>query len=547
MNRKHLGGLLGALALIAGCGGRSSFWSSGAPVAAPTFNLGSELALVDVFTDRVVLLTPGADQSLTTTSIPVGTDILNAAAAPDGSKLFVVSGGHRATLGDARPDQAPSVTVIAPGAAPVRYDLTNITEPLAGLAIDPEGQWAVLYPSNQNGAGAFVQNPNELVILDLSQPGGTSAALPRTLMSFGGHPQRFTFTPPLAAPVGGRLLVVESDQSLSLLRLDGTAAPEITVPLTTSSSTNLLSPAGVAVYPGTPQASPSLGVRLANDDDVVTLQFVPNLDAAGAPIGNGFLPTINLNNVGGPASDLAFVNTDAGLRLAALVPTRGKATLIDPVTSLTTDVALPAPYQSMSIVTGSLANPGGCSAAAAGAPVDVALLWNGASVQGQEGVAFWELGQTGCQPFRSIDTVGITDVVGGVYDVPAPNAVLKVLQARNVGAFYILNLQNRTAAPLQTTDPDIALSVSPLGDQVWTYIPEGRTVFATDFQHELPRSLLIERPVSGVYEVARPPGENPAVIVLHDENAIGATVYDAVTLDDATRRLYTDLFLEGAP
>ena len=89
-----------------------------------------------------------------------------------------------------------------------------------------------------------------------------------------------------------------------------------------------------------------------------------------------------------------------------------------------------------------------------------------------------------------------------VLDVPTPNTTLKVLQTRNADAFYILNLANRTAAPLDTASADIALSISPLGDQVWTYVPDGTTVFATDFAHELPRSLLIERPVSGVYEVA---------------------------------------------
>jgi len=135
--------------------------------------------------------------------------------------------------------------------------------------------------------------------------------------------------------------------------------------------------------------------------------------------------------------------------------------------------------------------------------------------------------------------------VSGVLDVPPPHGTLKVLQTRNSDAFYILDLANRTAAPLQTQSSGVMMSISPLGDQVWTYV--GETVFATDFAHELPRSLLIERPVAGVYEVARADVPNPAVIVLHAGGAIGATVYDAVTLDDTTRRFYTDLLLEGAP
>jgi len=200
------------------------------------------------------------------------------------------------------------------------------------------------------------------------------------------------------------------------------------------------------------------------------------------------------------------------------------------------------------VVTDALGSASGCDGGttSAGAPTDVALLWNGTTVQGQEGVAFWELGQAGCQPYRSIATVGVTDVVAAVLDVPTPNATLKVLQTRDADAFYILDLANRTAAPLETSSSNIALSISPLGDQVWSYVPSGLTVFATDFAHELPRSLLIERPVSGVYEIART-GMGPAVVVLHDEGGVGATVYDATTLDDSTRRLYAGLLLGGAP
>lgn len=549
MNLRRAGRLAWLALLAAGCGGRTAFWSSPIAAVPPAFDLGTEVALLDASANRVVLLSVGHDQALTTTSVPVGVNILNAAASPDGTKLYVVSGGHRAGLGDDRPDEHPSVTVIAAGSAPARYDLTNVTDPLAGLAIDPAGRWVVLYPSAGNNQ-PFVQNPNELAMIDLARPAGPTVAVVHTLMSFGGHPQRFTFTPPLALPIGQHpLLVVESDQDVSLLRLDlANPPPEITIPLTNGSDTRLLTPAGIAVYPGDATTGASIGIRLANDNDVVALQFMANVDAGGNPIGNGFLPTVNLTDVGGIASDIAFVRTDGGLRLGALVPTKSKATLIDPATNLTQDVALPAPYQSLSVVTDSLGAASGCGGAtgASTPPKDVALLWNGTTVQGQAGVAFWELGQAGCQPYRSIDTIGITDVVADVLDVPAPYATRKVLQTRSANVFYILDLATRTAAPLDTADDDIALSVSPLGDQVWTFVPNGTTVFATRFENDLPKSLLIERPVAGVYEVSTTDAD-PAVIVLHDEGGVGATVYDATTPDDATRRLYGGLLLGGAP
>lgn len=532
--------LLGA-GLAAGCGGRSAFWSSPIGSSPPAFGLPGAVALVDVQADRVVLLTPGPDQSLTTTPIPVGHDILNAVAAPDGSKLFVVSGGHRAEIGDDQPYEAPSLTVIAPGAPAQRYVLTNITDPLAGLAIDPGGHWVVLYAGNGTSQ-PFVENPNELVIVDVSQPPGTSPPVLHTLMSFGGHPERFTFTPALNLPVGMRhLLVVESDQDLSILQLENPQIPEITVPLTSGSDTRLLTPAGVTVDDGDLNANDDarIAVRLANDTNVVVLQLVSE-PVADATTQNGFIPTVNLTDVGGIASDIAFVHTDGGaLRLAALVPSQGKATLIDPVTSLTEDVSLPASYQNLSLLT------------VPNATVDVALLWNGTSAAGQEGVAFWELAET---TYRSIQTIGITDVISQVLDVPPPAGQttpspdpLKVLQTANAEAFYVLDLKTRTAAPFLTSSSSINLSMSPLGDQVWTFLPGGTQVAATTLATEHPRSLLIERPVSQVFEVDRGVGQNPAAVVIHDEGGIGATVYDATTLDDQTRRLYAGILTGGAP
>ena len=155
---------------------------------------------------------------------------------------------------------------------------------------------------------------------------------------------------------------------------------------------------------------------------------------------------MNLTDVGGVPSDIAFVRTDGGLRLAALVPTRSEAVLIDPVTSLTTGSPCP-PATSLSLVTDR-------SAAARGAPAcDVALLWNGGGARAT-GVAFWELGQTGGRPYRSIETVGVTEAVAQVLDVPTPNATLKVLQTRGGDAFYILTCPTgprpRSRSPVRT-------------------------------------------------------------------------------------------------
>jgi hypothetical protein len=49
-------------------------------------------------------------------------------------------------------------------------------------------------------------------------------------------------------------------------------------------------------------------VRLQNDSSVITLTLEPD------PGTTGFRPTVNLTDVGGVPSDIAFVRTDGGLR-----------------------------------------------------------------------------------------------------------------------------------------------------------------------------------------------------------------------------------------
>ena len=429
------------------------------------------------------------------------------------------------------------LTIIQPAMTPVsqQVSLDFLTEPLAGMAIDPvEERWIVLYAGSGPNQ-AFVHNPNELVFLDLKEARASGAVSPVkvTLHSFGGRPVRLNFTQPLSLPgwsTPQRLLIIESDQDLSILRLEDPAHSEVTIPLTSGTDSRRLTPAGITVDDGDPARNDDarIGVRLENDPSVITLQLVPE---AG---GIGFRPTPNLTDVGGTPSDIRFVRTDAGIRLAALVPARSKATLVDPNTTLSTDVPLPAGYQNLSLVSGT-------STAGSGS-ADVALLWNG--TRAQDGVAFWELGQTVGQPYRSIETVGVTAAIAEVLDVPG-NANLRVLRSASTSAFYVLDLGTRTASPLLTSTSGISLSVSPLGDQVWSYLPRGTQVAATDLRTQHPRSLLIERPVRQVFEVERASG-GASVIILHDQGAFGATVYDAVTLDDVSRRLYSGL-LTGGP
>jgi hypothetical protein len=534
----------GAVALIvaaaAGCGGRPDGW--GEPVGNPAvFGLGSSVAVVDAPTQRVVAFTVDGQRNLMATRLPTGHTVLATSAQPGGDRLYVLTAGVQPGLGDTRAFEAPSLTVVKDGAPPTAETIdlgSKLTDPLSGLAVDPGDNWAVLYAGPDSG-NPFVTNPNELVIVDLATP--EKALHTVSLHSFGGSPEALMFTPELGLPGGaGHLLIVQSQQDLALLRLEQPETPEITVRLADATTVTLPKPAQVVVDDGDPQRDDDarIGIRFEGQTSVMTLQLVPATDGSA----QGFSPTVNVADVGGVPSDIAFVRTDGGLRLAALVPARSTAVLLDPVTTITTEVALPAPYQRMSLVTGS--QPGGSATGTAANPAaDVALLWQGTGAG--TGVAFWELGQAAGTPFRSIETVGVNAAVSGVLDVPLPGAELKVLSTAGASAFYVLDLETRTAAPLVTTTSQISLSMSPNGQRVWTFTPRGMQLASTDLSNEHARTLHPESEVDGAFEIANSDGSGRSLVALHESGALGATIYDAQNASDADRRIYGGLLLEG--
>jgi len=520
-------------ASIAACSNRPGSWDT-PPPAQPlnAYGLSSAAIVLDDPLHRAVALRPRAGQTLDRTELPIGHQLLSAQVSPDLSRLFVLSAGdapRRSTK-----DQYPSLTVIDGSGATPSSQRYEMAEPLSNLAIDPEGHWVAAFAGSGN-ATSFVENPNEIVLFDLTKPPGSSNPISRTIRSFGGTPQRLLFTPTLHLPAGPRrLLVIETDRDVSLLDLDHAAdnppRPEITVRLTNGSDTRILTPAGAVVDDGDPTRTDDARVAVwtQNDTNVITLQLAPS--AQGSP--NDFEPVINLTDVGGLPSQLEFVHTDGGLRVAALVPSLTSAVLVEPDTSVTEAVQFPAAYGSLAIVTGVTGSGAGGT--------DVALLWNANS---SGGVAFWTLGVTAGQPYRSVEVLGISDDVQSVLDVPNPHPELKVLETKSASAFYVLDLSTRTAAPLETMS-SATVTVSPDGRRAWAFEPHASELAALDLSTLHPVPLYVDRPIDAVFDVARDDGGR-GLVVLDGDGNVGATVFDALSPDTATSRLYSGLLLEG--
>jgi hypothetical protein len=525
------------LALTLGaCGDRPDVYSAKVDSPLSAYSLEGSVAIIDKSANRAALLTPGAGQTLDRTFVPIGKGTVRAEASPGHERLFVLSAGDVPRQKDK--NEPPSLTVIEGGGA----RRLTLESPHSGFSIDPQGRYVALFAAPPAAGGpqqtAFIENPNEIVIVDL-QATGADAVTPRTLRSFGGRPQRVTFSDPLLLPGGKRrLLVVETDQDVHLLDLDNIRAtprrPEITVRLTSGDSAVALKPAGIVVDDGEPARNDDarIGIRVENAPSVFTLTLVSSSGEKPEEPGtipNDFRPEVNLTDVGGVPGDIVFVRTDVGLRLAAVVPATKKAVLFDPTTSITTDVDLPEAYARISLITNVVAGAAG---------TDTALLYGSGS---SRGVAFLSLGKAVGQPYRTVEVVSLASAVSHVEDIPPPRPELKVLEGA-ANAFFVLNLASRTASPL-TTLAAPTIHVSPDGQRLWAFRKGFNDLAEVTLDTLHPIPLPLDRPIDSVFDVARADGGR-SLIALDARGGIGATVLDALAPDTTASRSYYGLLLE---
>jgi len=530
-------GVCGLFALGAvGCGERPDTYGNAVKEPIKTFALESQVAIVDESANRAVILTPRFDQELDRLSLPVGKGVLKAEVSTDKKRLFVLSSGDVPRRRES--DEGARLTVIE-NDAERRFALES---PHSGFAIDPSGRYVALFAAPDGGRQtAFVENPNEIVVVDLQAP-AENAVTPRTIRSFGGRPQRVSFTQPLLVRDGSRrLLVIETDKDVQLLDLDhirdNPRRPEITVRLTTGTNSLALKPAAVVVDDGESGKSDDarIGVRIEGNPNVFTLTLVAAATDARAEepgtVPNDFRPEVNLTDVGGIPGDITFVRTPAGVRLAAIVPTNKTAVLVDPTTSITTKVEIPEPYSRMSLITNVVGAAGGA---------DTALLYGSG---GSRGVAFWSLGkvQEG-RGYSSVEVVSLSSAIQNVMDVPPPRSELKVLQGGGANSFFVLNLASRTAAPL-TTLAVPSLHISADGQRLWAFQAGSSQLSQVTLDNLHPRPLPLDRTISAVYDVHRIDGAR-ALVAIDPRGGVGATVLDALSPDTAKSKSYYGLLLE---
>ncbi len=525
MTRRALVGLVGLVGLVVGCGGRDAFWDAALPGRLQFATGESAVGVLDAPAERVVLLSVRGDLELETAPVRVGKGAVGLDRTPDRRSLLALTRG--VTPRRRAADEGPALTAIDAGEARGTATRYELSDPLSGLSVDPESRFAVVYATPADDA--FVSNPNELIFVDLSAPPGPTNPTPRTLRSFGGRPLRLDFTEELTLSTGSRrLLVSQSDRDVSLIDLSDLAAPEVTVKLGPMSSKS--SPSAIAVSDGDPAVpdDAKLALRLPNDPNVVLIELLPPT----APGQGGFRVAPNVVALGAAPTDLAFVKTDGGERLAAMLPTHKALALVDTATGSATEIALGVPLERISLVTDVV------GAGSDGA--DTALVWS----PNRAAIGLVALGKTVGKPYKSVDIIELASPVTAVHAVPGKNSYLKILETASGQGFFVLDLEARTVAPLVASERGIQLTLSPDGERAWIFAgtDELASVGLPDLH---PKNLLLRRAVDGVADVARVDGGR-ALVVLHGPSALGVTLLDAraPSLDDA--RELSGILLGGA-
>jgi hypothetical protein len=516
--------------LLIGCGGRPDalnreFYSQ------EMVGLDSSVAVLDPTLDRVLMLSSPAPLELAVTPLPVGLNVATIKASPDGKQLFVLSKGihdRRQTT-----DQGPRLTVIdtEPSArVSRRYEFSD---PLSGLVLDEQMEWAIAYMTPSDSRA--VRNPNEISLIDLTNQDPSAQPIDITVQSGGSSPQGFLFTDRLVLPNGEehRFLVVLTEHDVVLLDLadaENAESSQIRIEMPRTEQDVGGNPAQVVFHSAFrddefPQndVESEIAVRMGNDSNVYLLSFS---DAA-----EPYSLRPNLVDVGGTPSTIEFVQTNAGVRLLALVG--GKAALVDPLTSNAVEVNLKTAYKRITRVTEEVSGPERSG--------DVALLW---SDQASE-VGLWNLGAS-TTTSHGLETLDVGVTVSQVIDVPGTTyPTYKILESRQ-GDFYVLDLATQDATPMDTNGRDFMVSAAPDGERLWAFLPGGSDFASIDLQNRHAASLSAERPISGLFDVSQTAGSGRTAIVLHQgDGDLAATVLNALDPDSAETRFYSGLAFEG--
>lgn len=473
--------------------------------------------------------------SLSEVRVAVGTAPALAVARSGHDEVLVLGRGERGRAG-LEPEEA-TLTVVG-GGAEDGARLYTIGSPFNALAQSADGRFAVAFFREGAGLERLLFNPNEVAIVDLdAEPSATNPVL-RTVRSFGGVPTDVTFSPlmDIAGESGRSLALVSSPAYVTLLDLDHPERSEITVRLTLEGDARLIRPSQFVFDPDT--ANIYLRGDSADDIYVLSLVEVPSDER----VSNDFRPIVNQLGAGRQPSDMALYDVGAGPRLLVVAPGSSEAVVIENTSNATTTLPLGFPASEVLRYRGV-------------APGDPEVRERALLIPADDRsamVAFVDLELLEERGGRNIETMTLTQLIRGSLRLPDRNLVLLVHSQVGAEGVSLLDLEERTIAPIFA---EVSLGNAQFdaeGTRLWVAAPGTRRLGWLDLDNFHPGEVRLDAPVGQVFAFGPGDEGGPTVVVSHAAATGWLTVLDAQETQRETATshfgfLLSELFDRSAP
>jgi len=382
------------------------------------------------------------------------------------------------------------------------YDLG--TTPFDAITQADDGRYAVAHRAGHSASsGRTLDNPNELIVVDLDQGAEAESAVTRKTPPGLGHTLTSVLISPAITIAGEerRLLIGLSAAEVSIFDLGHLERRPTIVQL---DETRNIDPVQVLFS----QDHPTMFVRAQSSDNIFMFRFEPfdNQD----PEGNDFQPSINPLSSGGRPRDMALFGSGTAERL--LVLANQQVSVIDPSSSKTTSVTLKSPAESILLFQ-------------AASPQDTreqthALLYS----NGSSALSFFDPEALGDEPSDSVEQIVPQQAVVRMIPLLDDNTVV-LLQSNLV---TVLDLEQRTLTPISTSASLIDAIFDPERKKLWVG-PSG-SPYIQNLDIATGRTgdeLRLDAPVKTLL----PMFSQGRLLVLHGESSGYLTLVEADTPD----------------
>ncbi|MEY4579398.1 MAG: hypothetical protein RL701_4101 [Pseudomonadota bacterium] len=472
----------------------------GVPVA-----LERELLFLDAAHDSAYLLDVGETRpSSATTRIHLPPNAVVSERRSKHDAGLILCSGRRA---DATHDAEPATLVsVASDGKSLRYELG--TTPFNTLTQSDDGRYAIIFRQGASDS-RVLDNPNELVVVDLEKQPADKAAVTRKTPDGLGH----TLSAVLVSPVlriaeeDRRLLVVLSAAEVTLFDLAHLDRRATIVQL---DETRLINPLQVVFS----ASNPTLYVRAQNSDNIFMFRLERHENDAG---GNDFRPTVNPLSGGSGPRDMALFGTGSSERLMVVAEVSSQVLVIDPASSKTNSLKLPFAARKILLFKGT-------------SPADTreqtrALLYSDA----QAAVSFVDPENLGDSPEDKLETLGVAAAVTSLVPLAEDNQVL--LFAGQSGILSLLNLTERTLTPISTSN-QLQLNGALFDaerNRLWVGTENEPWVGTLDLGTGMTDELYLDAPIDHIV----PMFEQGRIAVIHADSSGYVTLID---LDEPDRQ-----------